>query len=136
MVARMQLEGGCENMENEELKSIAIFKFKKENADVSLDLKSPNFSEFVKILIQKNYVVTKENVDVSCDNKEVDIESLKDIVVDVHKIYGEQLALFYRNIKKEITTFYGDNEVLLSEIENYINMKEAEKIVVESIEGE
>lgn len=123
----MQLKEECKNMEN----NIVTFKFLTEDKELSLDLDSPNFSDFVKNIINKNYNVSNDNISVSLPNsneKNIDIEALKDIVIEVHKDYNKELKDFYRNIESEISTYYDDEDKLLKEIENFVRKEESKDI--------
>lgn len=128
----MQLEEECKNMEN----NIVIFKFLKENEELSLNLDSPNFSEFVKNMINKNYNVSEENISTYTlnDNKHIDIDSLKSIVIEVHEKYMKDLDEFYKNIETEISTYYDDEDKLLNEIEEYVR-QEKSKDIIEKVES-
>ncbi len=130
----MQLEEECKNMENSNL---VTFKFLKEGAELSLDLDSPNFSDFVKEIINKNYKVSGDNILVSLpnsDEKNIDINTLKDIVIEVHKSYYNDLETFYRNIESEVSTYYNDDDQLLSEIEKFVKQEKSKDIPVDKIE--
>lgn len=115
----MQLEKEFKNMES----NIVIFSFAKENKCIELELDAPNFSEFVKKIIIGNYEVSDDNISVvfkGPDNKNIDIETLKSIVIEVHQSYFEELNKFYENINKELMTYYSDDEELIKTIEEYI----------------
>jgi len=111
-----------------------FFKFLKENEELSLNLDSPNFSEFVKSIINKNYYVSEENISISTlnDDKNIDIDSLKNIVIEVHKKYMKDLNEFYKNIETEISTYYDDEDKLLNEIEEYVRQEKSKDIVEKS----
>ena len=130
MEVKMQLEEECKNMENNKV----FFKFLKENEELSLNLDSPNFSEFVKSIINKNYYVSEENISISTlnDDKNIDIDSLKNIVIEVHKKYMKDLNEFYKNIETEISTYYDDEDKLLNEIEEYVRQEKSKDIVEKS----
>lgn len=119
----MQLEEECKNMAN----NIVVFKFRLENKELYLNLDSPNFSDFVREIINNNYNVSEKNILVSIqnDNKNIDIDSLKSIVIEVHKSYMQDLAEFYKNIEYEISTYYDDEDKLFSKIEEHIKQTEA-----------
>lgn len=129
----MQLEEECKNMEN----NIVIFKFLKEHEELALNLDSPNFSDFVKNIINKNYVVSEENISIYThnDDKNIDIDSLKCIVIEVHEKYMKDLDEFYKNIETEISTYYDDEDKLLNEIEEYVR-QEKSKDIIEKVESE
>lgn len=130
----MQLEEECKNMEND---NIVTFKFLAENEELSLDLDSPNFSNFVKKIINKNYEVSDDNILVSLpnsDEKNIDITTLKDIVIEIHKNYYNDLEEFYRNIESEVSTYYDDEDQLLKEIENFVKQEKSKDIPIERFE--
>lgn len=129
----MQLEEECKNMEN----NIVIFTFLEENEQLSLDLDSPNFSEFVKRIINKNYKVSNDNILVSLSNsdeKNIDTEVLKEIVIEIHKDYNDDLKTFYENIESEISTYYDDEDKLLKEIEDFVKQEKSENVTSEALQ--
>lgn len=123
----MQLEKEFKSMENNK----AIFSFMKEDKKFELNLDSPNFSEFVKNIILNNYEVTDENIKVELeknDDNKIDIDELKSIVIEIHKEYFDEIGKFYENIKKEIKTYYSDDEELIKYIQEYIEKSEINKV--------
>ncbi len=115
----MQLEKEYKNMES----NIAIFSFKKENEQIELELDAPNFSEFVKKIIINNYEVSNDNISVELkktDNGNIDLETLKSIVIEVHQNYSKEINKFYENIDKELQTYYSDDDELIRVVKEYI----------------
>lgn len=128
----MQLEKESKSMES----NIAIFSFIKENQQLELELDAPNFSEFVKKIIINNYEVSDDNISVELkksDNENIDLETLKSIVIEVHQGYSEEIKQFYENVDKELQTYYFDDDELIKVVKEYIqttnedNCKENEK---------
>ena len=128
----MQLEKESKSMES----NIAIFSFIKENQQLELELDAPNFSEFVKKIIINNYEVSDDNISVELkksDNENIDLETLKSIVIEVHQGYSEEINQFYENVDKELQTYYFDADELIKVVKEYIqttnedNCKENEK---------
>ena len=116
--------------------NIAIFSFIKENQQLELELDAPNFSEFVKKIIINNYEVSDDNISVELkksDNENIDLETLKSIVIEVHQGYSEEINQFYENVDKELQTYYFDADELIKVVKEYIqttnedNCKENEK---------
>lgn len=112
---------------NEEFKNmvnnIAIFRFKKENKELELELDTPNFSTFVRELITNNYEVTSDNIEVLLKekaNNEIDITELKNIVIEIHKQYSDEISDFYENTRNEIATYYSDDTKIIEELQAYI----------------
>ena len=115
----MQLEEECKNMVN----NIAVFKFKSENKELELNLDTPNFSNFVKEIIINNYEISESNMDVVLKNNncdEIDVNELKNIVIEIHQQYKNEISKFYENTKDEISTYYSDDTELVNEIKKYI----------------
>lgn len=128
----MQLEKESKNMES----NVAIFSFIKENEQIELELDAPNFSEFVKKIIINNYEVSNDNISIKLkktDNKSIDLETLKSIVIEVHQNYSKEINKFYENIDKELQTYYSDDDEIIRVIKEYIqttskeNYKEIEE---------
>lgn len=115
----MQLNEEFKNMEN----NIAKFKFKKENKELELELDTPNFSNFVRELITNNYEVTSENIEILLEgneNNEIDINELKNIIIEIHGQYSDEILKFYENTKNEINTYYSDDTKIIEELHTYI----------------
>lgn len=115
----MQLEEECKSMVN----NIAVFKFKNENKELELNLDTPNFSNFVKEIIINNYEISESNMDVvlknnNCDG--IDVNELKNIVIEIHQQYKNEISKFYENTENEINTYYSDDAELVNEIKKYI----------------
>ena len=115
----MQLNEESKNMAN----NIAIFKFKKEKKELELKLDTPNFSNFVRDLIINNYEVSNDNMEVLLKekgNNEIDTIELKNIVIEIHQQYFNEISNFYENTKNEINTYYSDDAKIIEELQKYI----------------
>ena len=115
----MQLEEECKNTEN----NVAVFKFNKENKILELNLDVPNFSEFVNQIVINNYDASEDNLEVTLKSNKadgIDVNELKNIVIEIHKQYLDEISMFYNNINKEIKTYYSDDTELIYEIKKYI----------------
>ena len=106
-------------MENNE-NNICVFTFVKEKQEISLNLDSPNFSEFVKEILENNYDISEENITVSCDdNSEIDTEALKTMLINIHDDYKEELETFFTNITNDIST-YADESGISEKLNTYL----------------
>lgn len=104
---------------NEEVK--CIFKFKEEDERLELNLNSPNFSDFIKKIIENNYKVTEDNIEIICEgDDDLDLEELKKVLIKVHMEYEDEISTFFENINEEINTYYSETDIP-SKIEEHLS---------------
>lgn len=88
--------------------------FKKEEREIDLDITNPDLAMLVHAVITEQLEMTKENVDITTKIDNFDTEELLDIFVCAHEEFCDEIEKFYTNIKKEVKTYYDDDE--LSEV--------------------
>lgn len=88
--------------------------FKKEEKEIDLDITNPDLAMLVHAVITEKLEMTKENVDITTKIENFDTDELLDIFICAHEEFCDEIEKFYTNIKKEIKTYYDDDE--LSEV--------------------
>lgn len=86
--------------------------FNKEKDSFVLDISQPDLNGLIHLIIENHYDVSVENVTVTCDDEEAfDCETFKNMLVEVHEEFVLDIDNFFDNIKKDIETYYDDEEL-------------------------
>lgn len=99
---------------------IAIL-FKKENKTIELDIKQPDLANLVHTIISEHLLVSKNNLEISSNENNFDKEEFLDLLIEVHGEFCDEINKFYKNIQKEICTYYKDeklSETIINNIKN------------------
>lgn len=99
-------------------------KFKQENLDINISILQPDLAKLIHEIVANNLCVTKENIEISTENLEFDKEEFLEILVSVHEEFVQEIEKFYDNIKKDIKTYYSDEE-LSAKIINRLKERES-----------
>lgn len=97
--------------ESRNMESKVIIHFVNENKDIEINIKQPNLSELVHSIISEHLEVSEENLEIKTQNESFDKEGFKEILIETHDEFREEIDNFYENIKKEISTYYEDEEL-------------------------
>lgn len=93
-------------MENE-----LMIKFLVESEEFILDIKQPDLAKLIHIVVEKNLMVTKENIRMETESKEFDVDEFLDIFIGVYEEFSEEITKFFVNIKRDIKTYYSNEEL-------------------------
>ena len=89
-------------------------RFIKENINITINILQPDLAKLIHEIVAENLHVSKENIEISTENSDFDKDDFLEILINVHEEFVEEIEKFYRNIEKDIKTYYSDEE--LSEI--------------------
>lgn len=89
-------------------------RFIKEEINIPINILQPDLAKLIHDIVAKHLYVSKENIEISTENSDFDKDDFLEILINVHEEFVEEIEKFYRNIEKDIKTYYSDEE--LSEI--------------------
>ena len=85
--------------------------FIKEEKSIEIDIQQPDLSNLVHKIIAEHLLVSETNIEISTDNDNFDKEEFLQMLIEVHQDFCEEIDKFYKNIDKEIRTYYEDEEL-------------------------
>lgn len=89
-------------------------RFIKEDTNILINILQPDLAKLIHKIVAENLYVSKENIEISTENANFDKDDFLEILINVHEEFEEEIEKFYKNIEKDIKTYYSDEE--LSEI--------------------
>lgn len=85
--------------------------FIKEEKNIEIDIQQPDLSNLVHKIIAEHLLVSETNIEISTDNDNFDKEEFLQMLIEVHQDFCEEIDKFYKNIDKEIRTYYEDEPI-------------------------
>lgn len=101
--------------------------FKKEDKSIEIDIQQPDLSNLIHRIVAEHLLVSEDNIEISTDESNFDKEEFKELLIEVHEDFCEEINKFYENIDKEICTYYKDEELSKHIIEKIKDIHSEEK---------
>ena len=96
--------------------------FINEKINIEIDIQQPDLANLVHRIIAEHLLVTSDNLRITTDEENFDKEEFRDLLIDVHKDFCEEIEKFYDNIQNEISTYYNDEELSKKIIDSIKNL--------------
>lgn len=85
--------------------------FAQEKKEIVIDIEQPDLANLIHRIVSEHLDVSKDNLSIETDNNEFDKEEFKELLIEVHDEFCNEIDLFYENIQSEIKTYYDDEEL-------------------------